>query len=455
MLQEIVLREIPFHRKLTVLDVSGYPSESSFMIFSRSSEIPPAVAVTLEGIAQTSNGMGLLDLLSAISRKLNNIPSMGERDLPSQVDGNSDVEESEHYEEDGEDEDADMYFDEDPAFESALTKDSTLITQHLSPENAAKLNRRIIEDLRVTKLAGYKISALVGMAAGCPHNIVSISVHVARLGLSEEVVQAWDLEPDQYIVLLIRYSSGYKTFDSVISDPATSLEIAFRVGISNRYKPAQAEALAAFSENKAQAVESADVPDGAGIGAHAKAAGFSSLFISSSLNEFINEQFIYLLKIRYAMGLSWDDAKKFYNDKRGRLDDQMADHHPNPLHKNGAKGNSIETSKENVPDMAVADHLGENNDYIFSFPLIAAQFAIRYLLRCTEFCLVCHEKFDHGFEALKPYVCDKPLCLYQYMSLGFGPSVEHEIYTQPYVVDLLVSFCYSSAMVSQSCNTPN
>jgi ubiquitin-conjugating enzyme E2 Q len=33
----------------------------------------------------------------------------------------------------------------------------------------------------------------------------------------------------------------------------------------------------------------------------------------------------------------------------------------------------------------------------------------------------------------------------KYMSLGFGPSVEHEILTQPYVVDLLISFCYASA----------
>ena len=58
---------------------------------------------------------------------------------------------------------------------------------------------------------------------------------------------------------------------------------------------------------------------------------------------------------------------------------------------------------------------------------------------------------EEEFEALKPYVCSKPLCLYQYMSLGFGPSVEHEIATQPYVVDLLVSFAYTSAYVRQEC----
>lgn len=48
------------------------------------------------------------------------------------------------------------------------------------------------------------------------------------------------------------------------------------------------------------------------------------------------------------------------------------------------------------------------------------------------------------FEALKPYVCKDPLCLFQYITMGFGPSIEHEILSQPYVVDLLVTLCYSS-----------
>jgi len=84
-----------------------------------------------------------------------------------------------------------------------------------------------------------------------------------------------------------------------------------------------------------------------------------------------------------------------------------------------------------------------------SFPLVAMQFALRHLVRCTEFCLVCHNKVSTDFEALKPYVCSSPLCLYQYMSLGFGPSIEYEIMSQPTVVDLLVSFCYASAKMGK------
>lgn len=91
------------------------------------------------------------------------------------------------------------------------------------------------------------------------------------------------------------------------------------------------------------------------------------------------------------------------------------------------------------------DSLATSSPKDASFPLLAMQLTLRHLVRCTEFCLVCHTKVQNDFEALKPYVCSSPLCLYQYMSLGFGPSIEHEIISQPTVVDLLISFCHVSA----------
>jgi ubiquitin-conjugating enzyme E2 Q len=76
------------------------------------------------------------------------------------------------------------------------------------------------------------------------------------------------------------------------------------------------------------------------------------------------------------------------------------------------------------------------------------EFAMRYFVRCTEYCLRCHRRLEKGFEALRPYVCSDPLCLFQYMAMGFGPSIEHEIVTEPYVVDLLVSLCYAAIQPS-------
>jgi ubiquitin-conjugating enzyme E2 Q len=43
----------------------------------------------------------------------------------------------------------------------------------------------------------------------------------------------------------------------------------------------------------------------------------------------------------------------------------------------------------------------------------------------------------------------------QYINLGFGPSLEHEILTQPNVADLLISFCYASVAGRRIREYPN
>jgi ubiquitin-conjugating enzyme E2 Q len=284
------------------------------------------------------------------------------------------------------------------------------------------------------------------MKADSVSSLISLSIRVAKLGLSEEALQAWDLEPNHYIVLLIRYSNGYKTFETIINEPAKSCDVEFRIGVSNRYKPTISEAIAAFTDiTKDSHQTSSHGLDEANTCEESSTseAGFGNLFISSSLNDYFNAQFVSLLKIRNMVGIGWDGAKRYFADKQGKIA-------PENPELDGEYYQEDTSSKENIlPDIVMADHLTDIQVKETSFPLLAAQFAVRYLTRCTEFCLVCHDKINDEFGALKPYVCDKPLCLYQYMSLGFGPSVEHEILTQPYVVDLLASFAYSSAFVSQ------
>jgi ubiquitin-conjugating enzyme E2 Q len=115
-----------------------------------------------------------------------------------------------------------------------------------------------------------------------------------------------------------------------------------------------------------------------------------------------------------------------------------------------------EGGSDALPEIVRADHYDKALDKLkLSFPLLAMQFVLRHFVRCTEFCLVCHRKLESDVEAIKPYVCDSPLCLYQYMALGLGPSIEHEVVAQPYVVDLLVSFCYNSAVVQKLRHFPD
>jgi hypothetical protein len=48
-------------------------------------------------------------------------------------------------------------------------------------------------------------------------------------------------------------------------------------------------------------------------------------------------------------------------------------------------------------------------------------------------------------ELLKPIVCEKELCGFQFSSLGLGCNVESEILHNPEVVDLLVSVTTAAA----------
>lgn len=45
---------------------------------------------------------------------------------------------------------------------------------------------------------------------------------------------------------------------------------------------------------------------------------------------------------------------------------------------------------------------------------------------CTRYCIVCHNRLQSDYEALKPYVCDSKLCTYQYYTFNRGPSLEVE-----------------------------
>lgn len=295
------------------------------------------------------------------------------------------------------------------------------------------LNSRIRNDLRIAKCAGFRVGHIGPPLGICSDAFFTISCRVAKLGISEEALQAWDLDPSQYFLILIRYKSGYKSLERLISgDYVVSKNVEIRVGLSRYYKIQNAQAIEAFSQLKHKGKENKSTGS-----QNANSDGLYPLFIGRPLEELLNERLVTILKYRLEKGLSWGGSERFFSDYQGTISG-AADY----IRSNYWEDDS-ESTKSFQP-IVTADHLVEST-IEFSFPLLAMQFALRHLVRCTEFCLVCHCKVDMDFEALKPYVCSKPLCLYQYMTLGFGPSIEHEIMSQPHVVDLLVSFCYSSA----------
>ena len=275
------------------------------------------------------------------------------------------------------------------------------------------------------------------MLNGGLNGFVVLSYRVAKLGISDEALQAWHLKSSQYFIILIKYSEGYKSLDRLVGSgySHSGHGIQIRVGVTDTYKTPLHEAIAAFatledkSKSRRLVNQKNEVP---------KVEHLGRLFIGRPLDELLNDRLVPLLRYRVAMQFPWNGAEEFFNDHQGRNltgADEIAPKY---------WAEDYSQHEMTLPSIVTKDHLTDKTKE-HSFPLLAMQFALRHLVRCTEFCLVCHCKVVADFEALKPYVCSKPLCLYQYMSLGFGPSIEHEIVTQPHVVDLLISFCYSSA----------
>lgn len=424
---------------LTCKDVSGYPSKNGFFLCTTDDTAPHEVNVVLEKLQNFTTGSTIAELLALVSEKIANSLATGFEEQPFTLDDGTDGDAAS-------DDEAEFWPDDN--YGNAQPASSQRKKSNITASVAAKLKKQIALDLKVVRDAGFKIGILEGMKADTISNVLSLSIQVSRLCLSDEAVQAWDLKNDHYIVLLIRYSNGYLTFDEVLEMCARMAPIDFRVGTyrgvcNYPYKPTLEEALAAFTTISygSQTQLAWDKPiDHDTSQRPLKRAGFQSIFVSSSLNEFMNGQFLSLLKIRWDRGFDWDTANRYLKDQG--LQEQSSDRE---TVKQDYAAAAAQTSGRVLPEFLAADHMAGPANTNHSLPLIAMQFALRYLVRCTEFCLVCHCRTAETFEALKPYVCSNPLCLYQYMSLGFGPSIEHEILTQPYVVDLLISFCYASA----------
>ncbi|KAL9621450.1 MAG: hypothetical protein Q9160_004093 [Pyrenula sp. 1 TL-2023] len=427
----------PVRASAIVTDVSDYPSSHEYYIFSESEEIPTTMAAVFEKVPRSVSALKISDMLNRLSEALERaaFPNDGDMEIDSDYQGSEDEDEEEVEGLDFGDHNED-YWDEEPSSNTTFTG-PRMSTSKFAPASATFQGRdallsRIRHDLRKAKEAGLKVGVLGEPLYG---GFVCVSCRVVKLGLSEEAMKAWGLRRYHYLVLLIQYPSGYKTLEQI----SESSRVDMRVALCRRYKPTLDEAYAAFSQLTKEKLN----PSNATIAvrsASETSSNLEGLFIGRPLNDLLNSRLGSIIKFRLSCGFGWSAAELFYDDTIGMA---MGNHDPaNPRY-------AIEDKFSHValPKMVTEDHImKEPLTNSMSFPLVAMQFVFRHFVRCTEFCLICHCKVDSKFEALKPYVCSKPLCLYQYMSLGFGPRIEWEILTQPYTVDLLVSFCYTSAV---------
>ncbi|KAL4941500.1 hypothetical protein BDV06DRAFT_179289 [Aspergillus oleicola] len=397
----------PIDVEVTIPDTSEYPRNHHYFVFTVSENVPEAVPGILEDSLDVFHGMPLGEFLLAVTQCLDNATSADASFSEfAQDDSDSEVDQA-----------SEMDWDEnsDAGFNP--------------PESPINVRECIRADLRQALAAGFRVGFL-----GEPESsvILSASRRIARLGISHEAMEAWGVKPTDYLVLLIRYPYGYRKLPDVVGNTTGSGSIQLYAGVCEKYKPSLRSAHHAFVTGSAP--DSVDLDQAAGK--EDMEPVLNSIFIGKSLQALLNTRFTDILKYRLENGFSWTGAELYLNDGQGRLLDAVERSDP--------KYYEPETWRVPPPVFLQDDHLAHiPKPEDMSLLLIAMQFTLRRFVKCTEFCLNCYCKIDAGFEALKPFVCSKGLCLYQYMSLGMGPSLEWEISSQPYVADLLVSFAYT------------
>ncbi|GAA5820502.1 hypothetical protein JCM11251_003020 [Rhodosporidiobolus azoricus] len=389
--------DFPRGLKLVLMfpELGGYPNTHEVMCFSENEDLGPHVEEVIGEVAslpkQADRSLhGLIDFL--IRRVLRNEPS------PYAV-----------HESQVQDTDEDRYSDDDELYglHGSTTQDTATL-------------RALRADFKDLIAAGYRpgftrVSEL--------DLVVSVSKKVNSLGVPARALQAWDSQlitgEVVYLVLLMNFQSKYP----VDLDNMTSGQVKFKVGISCKYKPSKQAIAAAFRSHSSNTHTKGD---------------FEAISLSAPLDALLNNKFQEILFARRCNDrCGWAAAEQhcFGVEKHGMEIDRKKGKAADKEEKQTAAAHAHTLPKDPMADAKTANN----------FPLLAFAYLVRRFIMCPRFCLNCYKRADETITALKPFVCESPLCLFQLIALGLGPSLEHEIITNTAAVDLLVQLCYTAA----------
>ncbi|GAA5983163.1 hypothetical protein JCM10908_000179 [Rhodotorula pacifica] len=398
---QLVLKHPDFPRGLKLSlyfpELSGYPKSHEAMGFAGDEDVPESVQAAISEVAQlpARSDRSLAGLVDFLVGRIVRGEANQWIQAPTQ---------SQHQETDEEGLDY-----EDDLYDAGV--------------NMAK-NSEVVSALR----ADFKSLVKEGYQPGFTRLseldlVVSVAKRVNLLGVPARALQAWDSRlitgEVVYLVLLMNFGSTYP----VDLDNQTSGQVRFRVGVSPTYKPSKAAISAAFRAHSSNPYTPGE---------------FGAISLSNPLNALMNDKFQQIVQIRRSNDrVGWAGAEQhcFTSEAAGQPLDKKAARVADKDEKTAADANASLLPKDPMASTKTAGN----------FPLLAFSYLIRRFVMCPRFCLNCFKRCDMVITPLKPFVCDNPLCLFQLIQLGLGPSLEHEIETNAPAVDLLVQLAYIAA----------
>ncbi|TDZ23139.1 Ubiquitin-conjugating enzyme E2Q-like protein [Colletotrichum orbiculare MAFF 240422] len=391
----------PLTIRLGTVSVDDYP-DLGFFAYSDDDDIPAGISDLLVTLSDMTTNKCVIDVLRMISKRVDTaLDTTQDEDVEM-----TDVEDDTDVEETGTDE-----YSSDDGFYGGTQQSRAIGQQSRLPHSGREINGRFIQDLQQAKSAGFKIAFLSDVTRHASECTFALSVPVSHLGLPDDTLEAWEIKSKEHMVLLCKYDSGYPSMDkftSVSQNHPSTMTFAF--GTCSTYKPSLSSALAAFNKNTRNSktaeygISNRNVLD--------QEAVFVQAQITSSVDNFVNSELALLLQNRLNNGVSWDNAKQMLQDRA------RAGH----LRQSGSALAGMDHShggEELEPAVSIAGRSQLNIDYVLrspdatlhlskdqlSLPLIAAQFALRYFVKSTQYCLGSPEqenRFKKELDQLPP-----------------------------------------------------
>jgi ubiquitin-conjugating enzyme E2 Q len=404
--------------------MTSYPDESTFLIFTSNECQDFDVFPILKRVAFATKGSTIQDVIQAVSTQLTaKLAGVDTPDAEHEAFCKEEVHDNE--------------YNGTPEPSNGTCFDSSIESQASGPcekpldhIHGQEDRTRLYKDLKAAQRAGIAVGIYPA------HNSVeaiSLSVRASKLAISPEAMGAWGIEAKDHVVLLVRPSRRYLGLEALFESSKINHLVRFRFGKCAIAKPSLKSVRLAFNYGSDYDKESEDA-ENAGL------ATFSQVYMSRPIDVLFENSFFKMLKLRIRHGYSWDRAQTYLNMLAGQTQSEITTEDLD----------SSEPTSDH--EGSVSEHVGWNlqdydalaGDDSHSLLLMAMQFALRRFSRCTEYCMVCHVKLQNDFETLKPYICSKALCMYQYLSLGLGVNIEQEVINNPFVVDLLISLFYAA-----------
>ncbi|KAH8091785.1 hypothetical protein BXZ70DRAFT_1040306 [Cristinia sonorae] len=341
--------------------------------------------------------------------------------------------------------------------------------EDLDPPSATALSTTVVKhlqsDFNEIIAAGYKPGFTKLSGDGF---CLSVSIPVTMLlqSISSQALMAWDpriLSKSQHFTLLISEMISWPVLrDDHSLRPHISRHrgesLRFHVGLTPSYKPSkdlvsmlvrphglsqvEERGISNSRSSASRYTERTETSDD-DIRAQNETIEEFNFSLSYSLESLMGDYFFDVIRLRSQYGLGWAGAESLLAESQRvqqRPEDVFTSMYTVLVESDEEERKLAKTY--NLP----ADPLCEaRSGHTPNLPLLAFSYLLRRLTLCTRFCLICHKKLDTDFVALKPYVCNAGLCVYQYYNMDRGPSLEYEIRTRPETIELLISMTLYAA----------